>query len=98
VPVDLTSIDADEYHAGLNCGPRGDDGEDLGTADLFGAFGAVDGDDGIGMATPSSTASTATPSVMATVMSTPTATPTPPPGQRKRPTSTTQARDRKTHA
>jgi hypothetical protein len=99
VPVDLTSIDADEYRAGLNCGPQGDDGEDLGTADLFGAFGVVDGDDGVGMATPSSTASTATPGAMATVMSTPTATvtPTPPPGQRTRPTSTTQAHGHRTH-
>jgi hypothetical protein len=64
VPVDLTSIDADEYRAGFNCGPRGDDSEDLGTADLFGAFGAMDGDDGIRMATPSSIASTAMPTVM----------------------------------
>jgi hypothetical protein len=63
MPVDLTSIDADKYRAGLNSGPRGDDGEDLGSADLFGDFGAVDGDDGVRMATPSSTASTVTPTV-----------------------------------
>jgi hypothetical protein len=74
MPVDLTSIDADKYRAGLNSGPRGDDGEDLGSADLFGDFGAVDGDDGVRMATPSSTASTVTPTV--TPGATPTATTT----------------------
>jgi hypothetical protein len=73
VSVDLTSLDANEYHAGLNGGPRGDDGEDLGTADLF---GAVDGDDGVGMATPSNTVSTATPTTTPTSMPTPTTTPT----------------------
>jgi hypothetical protein len=55
VPVDLTSIDADEYCAGLSGGPRGDDSEELGTMDLFGAFEVVDGDDGVGTAMPSST-------------------------------------------
>jgi hypothetical protein len=49
VPVDLTSINTDKYRAGLNGGPRGDDDEDLETADLF---GVVDGDDGVRMATP----------------------------------------------
>jgi hypothetical protein len=53
MPVDLTSIDANEYRAGFNCGLQGDDDEDLKTVDLF---GVVDGDDSIEMATPSSTA------------------------------------------
>jgi hypothetical protein len=61
-PVDLTSIDADEYLVGLNGGPRGDNGKDLGTANLF---GVVDGDDGVGMSMLSSYESTTT------VMSTP---------------------------
>jgi hypothetical protein len=75
VPVDLTSIDVDEYCAGLNGGPQGDDSEDLGTADLFGAFEAMNGDDDVGMATLSSTATPtvtpgATPTVNATSMPT----------------------------
>jgi uncharacterized protein YkwD len=75
---------------------------------LFGAFEAVDGDDDVGMATPSSTVSTTTPTatpgamVMATATPTVTTTmtPTPTPGQRTRPMSTTraQARGRKTRA
>jgi hypothetical protein len=68
VPVNLTSIDVDEYRAGLNCGPRGDDGEDLGTVDIFGAFGAMDGDDGVGMATPSSTMSMAMPIAIVSII------------------------------
>jgi hypothetical protein len=56
-PVDLTSIDTNEYLVGLNGGPRGDDGKDLGTANLF---GVVDGDDGVGMSTLSSNESTTT--------------------------------------
>jgi hypothetical protein len=85
VPMNLTSIDADEYRAGYNGGPQGDDGEDLRTADLF---RVVDGDDGVGMATPSSTASTTTPiatptlTPIPTTMPTATATPTPPLGAR----------------
>jgi hypothetical protein len=51
VPVDLISINANEYLIGPNDKLQGDDDEDLGTADLF---GAVDGDDGVGMATQSS--------------------------------------------
>jgi hypothetical protein len=106
VHVDLTSIDADEYRAGLNSGPRGDDNEDLRTMDLFGAFGAVDGDDGVGMATPSSTTSTVMPTATPTVTptTTPTATATPSPqqgsGQRTRPPSISRAqvRNRKTCA
>jgi hypothetical protein len=73
VPVVLTSIDVDEYHASLNGGPRGDDSEDLETTDLF---GAVDGDDGVRIATQSSTASMATP--MPTPTLTATVTPIPP--------------------
>jgi hypothetical protein len=104
VPVDLTSIDVDEYRAGLNGGPQGDDGEDLGIADLF---GVVDGDDCVGMATPCSTATpTVTPTSTSTLTTTPTAiaTPMPPqgPGQKTRTTSTTwtqaQVRNRKTRA
>jgi hypothetical protein len=86
VPMDLTSIDTDEYHAGLNGGPRGDDSEDLGTTDLFGAFGAVDGDDGVRMATPSSTTSTVMPTAtpIATLIAMVTATLMPPQEPRKR--------------
>jgi hypothetical protein len=86
VPMDLTSIDADEYLAGLNGGPRADDSEDLGTTDLFGAFGAVDCDDGVRMATPSSTTSTVMPTVtpIATLIAMVTATPMPPQEPRKR--------------
>jgi hypothetical protein len=73
MPVDLISIDADEYHAGFNCGLQGDDDEDLKTVDLF---GAVDGDDSIEMATPSSTATPMPPQGLR---------------QRTRTTSTTQA-------
>jgi hypothetical protein len=53
VDVDPTSIDADDYYAGLDV-----DGVDLRRADLFGASDG--GDDGNGMATPSSNTSTAT--------------------------------------
>jgi hypothetical protein len=55
--VDLTSIDTNEYLVGLNGGLRGDDGKDIGTANLF---GVVDGDDGVGMSTLSSNESTTT--------------------------------------
>jgi hypothetical protein len=78
VPVDLTSIDVDEYHVGLNPGPRGDDNEDLGTTDLF---GVVDGDDGIRMAMPISTTSTATATVMPGATATAMPTPAQGPGQ-----------------
>jgi hypothetical protein len=53
VDVDPTSIDADDYRAGLDA-----DGVDLGRADLFGASDGGDG--GNGMATPSSNMNTAT--------------------------------------
>jgi hypothetical protein len=90
--MDLTSIDVDEYRAGLNGEPWGDD---LGTTDLFGAFGAMDGDDGVRMATPSSTMSTVMPTVthIAMPMTMVTATPMPPQGlrQRTRQLLTTQA-------
>jgi hypothetical protein len=52
VDLDLTSIDTDDYHAGLDA-----DGEDLGRADLFDANDG--GDNGNGMATPSSNMSMA---------------------------------------
>jgi hypothetical protein len=41
--VDLTSTNTNEYRAGLNSGPQGDDSEDLGTVDLFGDSEAMDG-------------------------------------------------------
>jgi hypothetical protein len=88
VPVDLTSIDADEYRASINGGPQGDDDEDLGTADLFGAFEAVDGDDGVGTATPSSTASMATPTATSGAIPTATATLTMMPTATATPTAT----------
>jgi len=53
----------DELLQGLDGGPRGDDGEDLGGADLFGSDAdgsGGGGGDGDGMATPSSNASTTT--------------------------------------
>jgi hypothetical protein len=53
VDVDLTSINADDYRAGLDA-----DGVDLGRADLFGASDGGDG--GNEMATPSSNTSMAT--------------------------------------
>jgi outer membrane scaffolding protein for murein synthesis (MipA/OmpV family) len=52
VDVDPTSIDANDYRAGLDA-----DGVDLGRADLFSASDGGDG--GNGMATPSSNTSTA---------------------------------------
>jgi hypothetical protein len=59
VDLEATSIDADEYLAGLHDGPRGDDNEDLGAADLFDARARDADDDGDRMATliPSSNAS-----------------------------------------
>jgi hypothetical protein len=51
----LTSKPMATIFSSLDCGLRGDDGEDLVTVDLFGAFGAVDGDDDVRLATPSST-------------------------------------------
>jgi hypothetical protein len=88
VPVDLTSIDADEYRACINGGPQGDDDEDLGTADLFGAFEAIDGDDGVGTSTPSSIASMATPTATLGAIPTATATPTMMPTATATPTAT----------
>jgi hypothetical protein len=95
--VDLTSTNTNEYRAGLNSGPQGDDSEDLGTVDLFGDFEAMDGGDGVGMATPRSTVSTVTPTATPGAMTTMTPLT---PEQRTKPTSTTQAQThgRKTHA
>src|SRR5207253_8261751 len=65
IDLDPTSIDTDELLQGLDGGPRGDDAEDLGGADLFGSDAdgsGGGGGDGDGMATPSSNATaTATP-------------------------------------
>src|SRR6266540_732058 len=63
IDLDPASIDTDELLQGLDGGPRGDDGEDLGGADLFGSDAdgsGGGGGDGDGMATPSSDASTVT--------------------------------------
>jgi hypothetical protein len=52
VDLEATSIDVDEYLAGLHIGPQGDDGEDLSVADLFGAGARNADDSGDGMAMP----------------------------------------------
>jgi hypothetical protein len=59
VDLEATSIDADEYLAGIHGGPRGDGDKDLRAIDLFGARerDANDGDDGMVTPTPSSNAS-----------------------------------------
>jgi hypothetical protein len=59
VDLEATSINVDEYLAGLHDGQRGDDGEDLSAANLFGAKArnANDGGDRMAMLTPSSNAS-----------------------------------------
>jgi hypothetical protein len=83
VDVDPTSIDADDYRAGLDA-----DGVDLGRADLFGASDGGDG--GNGMATPSSNTNT-------TTMGAPVATATQQ-GRVQRPTTMMTRKNRKFHA
>jgi hypothetical protein len=83
VDVDLTSIDVDDYHVGLDV-----DGVDLGRADLFGASDGGDGGDR--MATPSCNTSTVT-------MGAPVATATQQ-GRVQRPTTTTTRKNRKIRA
>jgi hypothetical protein len=82
VDLDPTSINTDDYRAGLDA-----DGEDLGSADLFGASDG--GDDRNGMVTPSSNTST-------TATGAPVATATQQ-GQVQRPMMAMTCKNRKIH-